>query len=127
MSDVTTLSAEDVTAVEMVRMGYAVDDPTDQARCLTFRAALTLDGAVEALRAIGGYNLFDGEAVGEVLARISIGDYAQIQVGREGSPVLYIRTGCGTTIDREGIERELRAVHADELDWDGSTLRVWWD
>jgi hypothetical protein len=35
------MNTEDLTAFSIVNLGYALDDPTDQHRCLNFRVGFT--------------------------------------------------------------------------------------
>lgn len=114
-------------AVALVERGY--NEPT---RCLDFRVSFYIyAGATHALRAvrlIGGYNEFDGEAVAQALEPFLTPDAAyRVAVGREGSPVIYLTTVTCAPEFRHEIENALRDVHADELSWTGDTLRAWWD
>lgn len=109
--------------VEEVKRGYS-----EMTRSLNFRVPFTnFRDAARAIRAIGSYNYFDGDAVAEVLEPSML---AGIEVGREGSPVLYFHFHMGTTVaDRLSLMHELRLVHADEVDYDEAEhkIRAWWD
>lgn len=122
-----TLQAEANTALEMVRLGYACDDPTDERRCLHFRVGFdSLDGAQAAVRAIGSYNAFDGDEVAEALAKLPTSTMGhKIDVGREGSPAIYVRwLRSEQQIDAVNI---LREAGADEVDVVRGDVRAWWD
>ena len=124
------LNTEDQTALEIVKLAYAVDDPSDSRRCLNMRVGFTdHDGAYDALRAIDSYNDFDGSKVVAALKRANIDKYTRIEVGREGSPVVYIGPIFGDDDQRVRIEAALKCARADEIDFDGRTrrIRAWWD
>lgn len=111
-------------AVALVARGF--DEPT---RCLHFRVGFYRDAehALQALRLIGDYNAFDGEAVAQAVAPF-LDVVQEAEVGRESSPVLYLTLGYDAVSEfRHTIEAALRGVYADELDWTGDTLRAWWD
>lgn len=120
------MNTEDTTALAMVRLGYALDDPTDESRCLNFRVGFTEgSAAAEACLAIEAYNEFEGTKVVTAINRIiAIDRFARIYVGREGSPVLYV-TAYGKA---DQVMAALKDAGPDELDLDGSnTVRAWWD
>lgn len=123
-------ASEDDRAVRLVRLGYGLgdgDDPNAD-RALTFRvAAATHGGAIACAQEVGRYNGYDGDAVGEAMREIAHRyDPYRIEVGREGSPVIYVR---GLDDDEIKPASEiLAAVGADELDaTSDGTLRAWWD
>lgn len=121
--------AEDQVALKMVRMGYATDEDTDQYRVLTFSARFNRKPlALDALRSIGQYNGFDGEAVAQALDNVVPDDaYSPITVGREMSPVVYVSTIGVNGADTEAVKSALRDVGADEIDEDRHSIRAWWD
>lgn len=121
---------EDATAARMVALGYALDDPTDHNRCLGFRVAFnTTEGACAALRSIGDYNAFNGDAVAEALQPLAAsGGGTRISVGREGSPVVYVGPFySGDEEEQREFMEALRLVGADEIDLVGREIRAWWD
>ena len=106
--------------IEILRRGY--DEDT---RSLSFRVGFyrDWDAAFECLRIIDRYNDFNAERVIAALEPFAKDDgVSYIEVGREGSPVLYIKYG-----PLEEIAEALRNAAADELDIEGSYLRAWWD
>lgn len=121
------MQTEDATALAMIRSGYALDDETDQHRVLTFRAGFNeVENAFEAIRAIGSYNGFDGEAVAQALETANT-ERARIQVGREGSPVVYI-DGLYPNDQVATVKLALEQANADEIDEvRPGTVRGWWD
>jgi hypothetical protein len=111
-------------AVALVERGY-----NESTRCLNFRVNFYNDPAhtLRAVRLIGGYGAFDGEAVAQALEPFLTRDVAYgVAVGRENSPVIYLTVGCRREFYHV-IENALRDVRADELDWTDGTLRAWWD
>jgi hypothetical protein len=124
------MNTEDLTAFSIVNLGYALDDPTDQHRCLNFRVGFTdHEAAFSALVAIGDYNEFDGARVAQAIKSVGLDRYTRIMVGREGSPVIYVGPFFG---DRDKtmlstLTAKLQDVAADECDFDGRLLRAWWD
>lgn len=122
------MHTEDLTALSIVKLGYALDDPTDQHRCLNFRVGFTdHEAAFSALVAIGDYNEFNGAKVAQAIQSARLGRYTRILVGREGSPVIYFPY-VGDMDERERLMTALREADADECDVtpDGS-VRAWWD
>jgi hypothetical protein len=119
-------SSEAQAALDMVKIGYAVDDPTDERRCLNFRVGFDdHEAAYEALRAIDAYNAFSAERVIAALRAANLDRYSRISVGREGSPVVYLNVWGD--VDMPSIEHLLREAAADEVDFDGREVRAWWD
>ena len=120
------MHSEDATALEMVRKGYALDDPTDRERVLTFRVAFNdRENAYAALEAIGDYNDFNGSAVANALRGAIRDRSTRITVGREGSPVVYVSVWGE---DGEAIQDALWDAKADEVDPDRHRdIRAWWD
>lgn len=123
-----SMQSDDENAVDMVKFGF-----TEETRNLHFRVTFPVYGetkyALEAIRSIGGYNDFDGDIVADAiepfLARVS---YPGVEVGREGSPVIYIT--LQNQLDVDLLYEAMRQARADELDWSGRdnlTLRCWWD
>lgn len=124
------MPSDNQNGVALVKRGY-----TEGARCLSFRVGFNMAGdgracALAALRAIGGYNAFNGDAVADALDAFMGMDNVlwTVEVGRENSPVVYLHVKSDVVpAFRHIIENALREVHADELDWAGNTLRAWWD
>lgn len=135
----STLTPEDVAALKMVKLGYAVDDPSSSDRCPDFRVTFTTyAGAAEALRAIGQCRGFDGEAVAQMLdqlpagpegeeMRVSIGYggpgegyrgvpflYGRWPDGYRGSPVVYVFDIAGV-VNIRTVARLLESVGADHV------------
>jgi len=135
------MNAEDQCALDIVRLGYATDDPIDKRRCLTFTARFdSLDGAQQAVRTIGHYNGFNGERVAGALASIAALPGALgspgFCVGRESSPCVYVNQLPQADSVVEQVIAILRDAAADEADevHDGGpggsfgrTVRAWWD
>jgi len=118
---------EDRTGLEIVKLGYAVDDSTDRRRNLHFRAEFkTAEGVRAALLAIGNYNGFDGVAVAAALYdALDWSAGPRVLIGREGSPVIYVDTPAP---ERAAVRKALLRVAVDELDDDGHRwVRAWWD
>jgi hypothetical protein len=116
-------------ALDVVWRGYS---ERNGERSFEFRTAPLPPRALPALLAlVGFYNRFDGAKIAAALAPLAQ-DLAQVQFGREGSPVLYLRFSATSAKDRqaalERVKEALLRVHADELHLqpDGS-LRAWWD
>jgi hypothetical protein len=139
---------------------HAVGSPADMKskRCLNFRIET---GSFEDLKAclmlIGAYNYFDGERVARAFKanfptdEVDGGDDGVTssliaEIGREGSPVLYVRHGFRAYGDNQPpmSEEEFESAceqfgadaGADEVadvskhDWQsykGLTYRFWWD
>lgn len=121
-------STEDATAAKMVRLGYALDDPTDAERVLDFRATFNdPHAAFNAIEDIGGYNDFEGGKVAQALAGAEVGMHTRIAVGREGSPVIYVGPFFDSDDEQARIMEAFRATRADEVDFDGRMIRAWWD
>jgi hypothetical protein len=135
--------AASAQTVEFVRLGYAgasLDFRTQVMDAGTFRDCMTV---------IGGYNKFSGADTADAIGRI-FGELMSVDVGREGSVVLYLyvpftkqqrigtHEGSDPIPDREreafagDICRIGRELHADEIDikeHDGRPyyVRLWWD
>lgn len=125
----SNFNAEDECAFSIVRLGYAVDDSTDQFRCLNFRVGFgygrsNVAAACFAVSIIDQYNDFDAVNVCHALNNMNLGPYTSIYIGREGSPVMYI--GCRQT-DVTKLTGLFRDARADEIDFNGRELRIWWD
>lgn len=124
------MDTEDQTALAMVRTGYAVDDPTDRNRVLDFRVGFKdIAAAQEACRVIDSYNGFDGERVSAALAEVGrISRSFRVQVGREGSPVIYVAGFFSDDEEHKRIAEALQEAGPDELDVYGNReVRAWWD
>lgn len=105
-----------------------IDGEQTSVRFLTFRTdRLKMDKAQEVIKAIGPYNGFNPGLVNEVLSQIA-DKYGplSIEVGREGSPCLYVWTNDYAKLD--DIKEMLSAAHPDELGREtGYSVRAWWD
>lgn len=107
----------------------------DAHRVLSFRVLFSTFGdALEALRRIGHYNTFDGHAVAKGLLAFfrehgrGIGANYTVSVGREGSPVLYLRKwGLTDNVKMGHIVSLAHALKADEVTEDEREYRLWWD
>jgi hypothetical protein len=124
------MHTEDLTALSIVKLGYALDDPTDQHRCLSFRVGFTdHEAAFSALVAIGDYNDFNGATVAQAIQSVKLDRFTRIEVGREGSPVIYVGPFYGDRdkVALSALTDALRGAVADECDFDGRLLRAWWD
>lgn len=121
------ISSEDQMALKMIRLGYAVDDPTDRERCLNFRVGFdSADSAMEACRIIDSYNNFSGTQVADAIRKVAAlsGTWSTFYVGREGSPVVYIRC-FGEKINQ--VAAILNEAGPDECEADNGYVRAWWD
>jgi hypothetical protein len=119
---------EDATALAMLRAGYACDDPTDERRCLNFRVRLSPEAAIEAVTAIDSYNGFDKTRVIPAIEQIvAANPTARLNIGREGSPVIYVEGVFSDTQD--AVMAILRDAAADEVGVTdgGYAVRAWWD
>lgn len=121
----TMISTDDQNAVALVRRGY--DEPT---RVLHFRVAFQATAAaLDALRAIGDYNEFNGDRVARALYGSLPGREApclRVDVGRENSPVLYIRGLHAEHVD--AVKAALYEAGVEELGIGPlGLLRAWWD
>lgn len=129
--------------VEFVRLGYA-------GASLDFRTQVRNKAEfVECMIVIGGYNRFSGTAAAKAIGAI-YGELMSVDVGREGSVVLYLyipftaqqragsREGCVhiPEDEREALAKRIRelggTLKADEISedrFDGRPYRVrlWWD
>lgn len=120
---------EDATALAMLRAGYACDDPSDEHRCLNFRARFSPEAAVRAVEAIDEYNAFDKARVIPALEEIvAANPTVRLNIGREGSPVIYVE-GLYDPAEWDGVMALLREAGADEVDIanGGYAVRAWWD
>lgn len=121
---------EELTGLEIVKLGYAVDDPTDQNQVLIFRVGFDhAPGAAEALRAIGSYNAFEGRVVAAAIENLPLDPMHRIEVGREYSPVVYVGPfyGSNAEADSERVMAAMRDAAADEVERRGGYVRAWWD
>lgn len=120
------MNTEDLTALQIVKLGYAIDDPTDNHRCLNFRVGFNdHEAAFSALVAIGDYNEFNGARVADAIMSAKLDRYRRVSVGREGSPVVYI-AAYGDD-EQKRVMDALRAADADECDVTRGEIRAWWD
>lgn len=139
---------------------HAVGSPSDMdsKRCLNFRIETgSFEDLKTCLMLIGAYNYFDAERVADAFEanfpadEIDGGDNGATssliaEIGREGSPVLYVRHGFRTYGDNQppmpedefesaceqfGVDAGADEVmDVSENDWQsykGPTYRFWWD
>ena len=52
---------------------------------------------------------------------------SRLEVGFECDPVLYARFDVGTELTPETLLKIRKMSKADEIDFEGRTLRLWWD
>jgi len=122
--------------------------PPKGCRLLSFRTEAISDtqDLAETLSLIGSYNAFRPGLV-EAELRPFFPRLSGIEIGREGSPVLYAHLpywthqaigwqgfGMGVRIPDEersalgqAVLKAMERAHADELSDNGHTLRAWWD
>lgn len=123
------MNGEDLAAMAIVRTGFALDDDSDEYRCLNFRVQMGLEAALDSVRAIDSYNEFCGERVALALEQIASGlnGYEfKVMLGRENSPVAYIEVPANRQNDAMALLREAAADEVD-LEGDGRWIRAWWD
>lgn len=97
----------------------------ERTRNLNFKASATVPATSLSvtLKPIGRYNEFSPARVARAVS--SVDPKARVYVGREGSPVLYIKT-TKARMDKMAIA--LRTAKADEIHKrPGGWIRVWWD
>lgn len=118
--------------VDEIRQAYT--EETRQLDFLASRPISTADSVLaEAINAIGDYNNFEPDVVLIRLRRFP----GQVLIGREGSPVLYVRLDSQTGLDVENFRDAMLACDADEFNQVGEFnsgprglggwFRVWWD
>jgi hypothetical protein len=155
MSDLNT-AAQMATAAAYPH-GLGTPEGIGVSGCLSYRIEVRdFEDLRRCLKIIGGYNRFDGEMVAQafekhfpaedVLGADDLGRGLFVEIGRESSPVMYIRRGYRNYGDKEPrlSEEEFFSLAetfagdalADEYselgqdDWQGykgSTVRLWWD
>ena len=80
----------------------------------------------DALDAIGPYNNFDPDTAYEAITKATKGLDVSIRLGREGSPVVYIKLCRGEKI--AFIMNTLCLLKPDELDlYKYNNIRMWFD
>lgn len=97
---------------------------TEKTRKLQFVASRSVkaSGVLAILKAIGQYNQF---RPAKVATAINVVDpNAKVYVGRDYSPVLYIKT---TPARESRMRSALRAAKADEIGKRRGWIRAWWD
>lgn len=97
---------------------------TEKTRKLQFVASRSVkaSGVLAILKAIGQYNQF---RPAKVATAINVVDpNAKVYVGRDYSPVLYIKT---TSARESRMRSALRAAKADEIGKHRGWIRAWWD
>lgn len=111
----------------------------------TFRDTPELQTLLKFMEALQ-YNEYDGKKVVKALKKlINPREIRSIRFGREASPVFYIQVSHANLDEKtrhlnEGrlspddlqkrkarIEKMFKDINADELNYDGDTLRVWFD
>ena len=142
--------------IESVRTAYADAIPqrddagfSHDMRSLHFvtDAWLTPDVAEDAVDVVGPYNYFEPETMHDLIDAVEAIDHdARFAVGREGSPVLYIKTVAGLDV-AGSISRSTYAIdefsvldvdtfraHVEDLENEGPSVesgyqyvRMWWD
>lgn len=97
---------------------------TERTRKLHFLASRSVkaSGVLAILKAVGQYNQFKPAKVASAINVVDPG--AKVYVGREGSPVLYIKT---TTARVPRMKSAVRAAKADEVGMSRGWIRAWWD
>lgn len=133
--------------VEFVRIGYhdACIDFTVLFREFSGESKNRFAELKKAIHAAGQYNEFEPAKVVSALDKVS-NLIEQVQFGREGSPVLYLRLIASvwstetetwrkySAYELEGMEQRVKHAFANTVfdEWDrdktdGVTIRVWWD
>ena len=106
--------------------GDCHDAGNPEKRNLDFKATASVNGAefvsIMSAACPHGYNEFNADAATKVVALF--GDDAEYTIGREGSPVVYIKTAKRVWLDRDVLVNRL----ADEASYEGNgVFRLWWD
>ncbi len=115
---------------DFVKLGYAGNISLD------FKTTTVPPrNAKRLVSAIGGYNEFEPRKVNKAIDKIQ-DVVGSIEVGREGSPVLYIHLSPNWQLEqnKERVKEAFKEAKADEVDEvEGlfgsktNTIRVWWD
>jgi len=97
---------------------------TERTRQLHFLASAPVKASSlpAMLKPIRRYNEFVPAKVARAIQ--SVDPKASVYIGREGSPVLYIKT---TPTKQEAMKRALRSAKADEVRMRRGWIRAWWD
>ena len=97
---------------------------TERTRQLNFLASRSVKASSlpPILKAIGRYNAFNPATVSRAINAVD--PKAKVVVGREGSPVLFIKT---TPARESRMRSALRAAKADEIGKRRGWIRAWWD
>lgn len=139
-----TMDDDDRNAIVFLLRGLGDDpDATDDFRCLHFTVGFYIrsfsttrtDLILTALREqISGYNAFVPDLIADELEPLFRDDaISTIRLGQEGSFVMYLQPNTlgldepAKALRRTVIEQAMERAQADELDWNGDTLRAWWD
>lgn len=124
--DDTGTSAEQARR-QLVALCYGdCQTPPLAARSLHFRTErLSVREARSLLDVIGGYNRFEPDRTAAVLKAFEGNDHVTVEVGREGSPVIYVTAVDDKT--RAAVKRALVKARPSELSEECFTIRAWWD
>lgn len=119
------MNPEGLTALTIVKLGFG-EQPY---RSLDFRVRVSLVDVPRVLGMIGDYNGFDPLSAAAAVLGAATTDTrceSRIYVGREGSPVIYVRD-LDDQDDRHRAAELFLAAGADEVSCtaDGE-LRAWW-
>jgi len=118
-------------SLEIIKHGYGesqFDITKDyNYRSLNFRVEVKKEDLKACLEAIGQYNRFDGAKVYEVLKELGLDEVREILVGREGSPVIYLK-GVTPAEQTWCFNQVKQMLDVDEVSLkDGDIVRLWWD
>jgi hypothetical protein len=135
------------TVVDLVELAYG-DSNGHKVRLLDFKTEgiKDLDIIQACLNKIGHYNDFDPIEVFKIIAHNN-DFYSYVEIGREGSPCLYVNlpywthqkallvegeesrryTAQEIEYMKDCIEISAKAAQADEITFNHNTIRLWWD
>lgn len=119
---VNTMKYADHDPLYTIQQGY-----NEATRMLMFHSTpLDFDKLEEALNIIGSYNNFDSKKVFNALQKL--GENYYYVVGREFSPVIYIKARRTLHWDEQRLSEIKEISLPDEVDIDDrGELRLWWD
>lgn len=127
----STVKEDTDVGLAMIRLGYDGEHNNFETRHLDFVVGFSnIEVACEAVDIIDSYNNFDASSVKRSLelawSKLSFGT---IYIGREASPVIYIRDYGMKEQTISEIMAFMLAASADEVDYDkhNSRVRAWWD
>jgi hypothetical protein len=124
--------------------GMHTPEDIDVSRCLNFRIQVRdFSDLRRCLLIIGGYNRFDGPKIAKAIADhfpvLDLGgryDDVSAEIGRQGSPVLYLRGPSLAGDDEEETFFKRARMVAEETEADEArkiddhhrpSFRMWWD